>query len=152
MYIEIVSMKETHLDDVLRIEEDSFPDPWSLRSFHREIMENPYAHYFAALNSSKVIGYIGGWVIIDELHITNLAVDPLYRRKGIARKLLNRLTVRAKQEGSLRVTLEVRVSNSSAIALYKKYGFIPVGCRPKYYTNDHEDALIMWKEIIDEGE
>lgn len=152
MHIEIVLMNEIHLDDVLRIEKDSFPDPWSLRSFHREINENPYAHYFTALNNSKVIGYIGGWVIIDELHITNLAVDPLYRRKGVAQKLLNRLAVRAKQEGSLRVTLEVRVSNSSAIALYKKYGFISVGSRPKYYSNDHEDALIMWKEIIDERE
>lgn len=152
MYIEIVSMNEAHLDDVLRIEKDSFPDPWSLRSFRREIKENPYAHYLSALNNRKVIGYIGGWVIIDELHITNLAVDYLYRRNGIARKLLNRLAVRAKQEGSLKVTLEVRVSNSSAIALYKKYGFIPVGCRPKYYSNDHEDALIMWKEIVDGGE
>ncbi|MFW6034996.1 MAG: ribosomal protein S18-alanine N-acetyltransferase [Halothermotrichaceae bacterium] len=145
----IKPMSVSQLHQILEIEKKSFPAPWSKRSFHRELEENPYAVYLQAEINDKIIAYVGGWIILDELHITNLAVIPEYRRHGIARKLINALIAKSKDKGAVRATLEVRVSNTPAINLYKKNGFISAGCRPNYYTDNNEDALIMWKEICD---
>lgn len=150
MTIKIVPMEITHLPGVMEIERYSFIDPWSAYAFRSELTDNPYAVYFVALEGEQVLAYIGGWLITDELHITNLAVDNNYRKRGIALDLLDRILEFSWQEGIRRATLEVRVSNSSAINLYRKKGFVAIGQRPGYYLNNNEDALIMWKEI--EGE
>jgi len=142
----IVPMVITHLERVMEIEETSFPDPWSKGSFVNEITENPYAVYFVVLQGELVIAYIGGWLVIDELHITNLAVDKDYRQRGIAESLIDEILIFSYNKGIKSATLEVRVSNDSAISLYKKKGFIPVGYRPGYYSNNNENALIMWKK------
>lgn len=147
MKIKIVPMELMHLAEVLAIEQDSFSDPWSEYAFKSEISANPHAAYFVALEDGKVVGYIGGWLIMDQLHITNLAVDRNYRQKGIAMDLLDRILEYSWQEGIREATLEVRVSNNSAINLYRKKGFVSAGCRPGYYLNNNEDALIMWKEM-----
>lgn len=140
-------MTEDDLSQVMQIEEETFADPWSLNSFRRDIKENPYSLYLTAYQGNRLAGYIGGWLIIDELHITNLAVDSSVRKQGIATALIEELIRITKLKGISRVTLEVRVSNEPAINLYKKMGFESAGCRPRYYQNNNEDALIMWKEL-----
>lgn len=147
MEIKIRKMDLSHLAEVMKIEEESFPDPWSRRSFKREISENSYASYLIAVLDQLVIGYIGAWIITDELHITNLAIAKPYRQSGVAQTLIDSLLNFSLEEDCQRATLEVRVSNFAAIKLYKNKGFIAVGIRPKYYANDNEDALIMWKKL-----
>lgn len=150
MDIIINPMGEDDLPQVIEIENNSFADPWSLKSFQKEISENPYAIYLSAFFKNKLVAYIGGWIIIDELHITNLAVSKAFRRKGVAVKLLKELIKKSRERGAVRATLEVRVSNNPAINLYRKLGFKRAGRRPKYYSNNDEDALIMWKEYDNE--
>lgn len=147
MDITIAEMNLSHLNRVLEIERQSFSDPWSRRSFYREIKENRYALYLSAIYQKNVIGYIGGWIISDELHITNLAIDNNYRHRGIGQHLIEELLKCSLKRGVKRATLEVRVSNLPAIKLYEKKGFSAAGYRPKYYRNNNEDALIMWKEL-----
>ena len=96
------------------------------------------------------MGYAGIWVILDEGHVTNIGVDPDFRRQGIGQGLLEELTVRAMQRGITAMTLEVRLSNYGAQALYKKLGFEARGIRKEYYQDDKEDALIMWRELVEE--
>lgn len=144
-------MELMHLPEVMEIERNSFLDPWSEYAFKNELCDNPYAVYFVALDDKQVVAYIGGWLVIDQLHITNLAVDQRYRQQGIAMALLDRLLEYSWGEGIREATLEVRVSNNSAIKLYRKKGFVSVGRRPGYYLNNNEDALIMWKEMKGDG-
>lgn len=151
MEIRIGPMKEVDLTQVMAIEQKSFADPWTLQSFYREIQENPYSRYLVAYRQERLVAYIGGWLINDQLHITNLAVDPQERGNGLAKKLLDELVRLSRKEGINKATLEVRVSNDAAINLYRKNGFAIVGRRPKYYINNQEDALIMWKEYQDAG-
>ncbi|MEJ6950779.1 ribosomal protein S18-alanine N-acetyltransferase [Natronospora cellulosivora (SeqCode)] len=145
METNILKMNLSHLPEVMRIEREAFSDPWSQSSFQREILENTYAVYFVMEVEGKIAGYIGAWIVTDELHITNLAVDKRYRKLGLAQRLIDSLIDFSKEEKCEKATLEVRVSNIAAIKLYKKKGFISVGTRPKYYSNNNEDALIMWK-------
>lgn len=147
LMVKIIPMTLDHISQVMQIERESFSDPWSMASFVSEITENTYAIYYVAIYQKKIAGYIGGWIITDELHITNLAIASEFRRLGIANKLIDCIIAYAKKEGATRSTLEVRASNQSAINLYKKSGFTSVGYRPNYYTNNNEDAMIMWKEI-----
>ncbi len=100
-----------------------------------------------ARENLAVCGYIGMWLIVDEGHITNLAVHPAYRRRGIGRLLLKSLIQAGKRYGLRRLTLEVRRSNLAAQKLYMEFGFTTVGVRSRYYLDNHEDALIMWKEL-----
>ena len=151
MEINICPMKESDFPQVIEIEQKSFADPWSIKSFYSEIQENPYALYLVAYSQERLVAYIGGWLITDELHITNLAVDPEQRGKGLAKKLLDEMIEISREEGMNKATLEVRISNSAAINLYRKNGFAIVGRRTKYYANNQEDALIMRKEYRDAG-
>jgi [ribosomal protein S18]-alanine N-acetyltransferase len=138
------------LDDVIKIENKSFSDPWSYQSFKRDIIFNNHSLYLCAYKGRNLIAYIGGWLIVNKLHITNLAVDPEYRRKGIATKLIDEIFKMSILQGINKITLEVRMSNDAAIKLYKKKGFIVVGRYLHYYSNNNEDALIMWKEFKNE--
>ncbi|NLI60594.1 MAG: ribosomal protein S18-alanine N-acetyltransferase [Clostridiales bacterium] len=141
-------MKTEDIDDVLEIEKLCFSTPWSFQSFKAEIEGNYCARYVVAEQGGRVKGYGGMWIILDEAHITNVAVHPDYRGIGIGEAIMKALiktAVNLKVDG---MTLEVRVSNKIAQNLYEKLGFTGVGIRKGYYTDNGEDALIMWKERL----
>lgn len=140
----IVDMTSEHLVDICEISIFSFPIPWSYDSFKREL-KNKLASYLVVIMDNRVIAYGGIWVILEEAHITNIAVHPDYRCKGIGETLLNALLDKAYARGAKEITLEVRVSNLPAQWLYKKSGFSEEGIRKNYYEDNKEDALIMWK-------
>ena len=138
-------LKHEYIQQICRIEKETFLSPWSEKSFENEL-NNTAAHYIIALDGDNVIGYGGFWKILDEGHITNIAIDRVYRGQGIGKSLLEKMTERAQSLKIDRMTLEVRKSNAAAIHLYEKHGFVTLGERPKYYENG-EDALIMWMEV-----
>ncbi|MGB3367461.1 MAG: ribosomal protein S18-alanine N-acetyltransferase [Acidaminobacteraceae bacterium] len=140
-------MLASDIEAVYIIESRSFPTPWSIESFYKEINENRLAHYYVVENLGEVIAYGGMWVIIDESHITNIAVLPEYRGHGVGNILVSGMVDFAKTMDVFNMTLEVRVTNESAIKLYEKHGFERSGVRPNYYRENNEDALIMWKKL-----
>lgn len=133
------------VDDIYEIEHLCFPDPWSKDSLRYELEENPRAFYIVAELDGQVVGYAGLWWIIDEGHITNVAVRPGFRSRKIASGIISVLLDFTSQEGIKHHTLEVRKSNAPAIGLYEKFGFKVEGVRQGYYLNNGEDALIMWR-------
>ena len=143
--VKIVPMGMDHLPGVLVVEKQSFPSPWSRDGFVFELLHNKVAHYLVAVAEETVVGYAGMWVLVDEAHVTNIAVLPQWRRQGLGEKLLTELMVIAKEHGADKMTLEVRKSNWGARQLYEKLGFAALGCRRNYYSETHEDAIIMWK-------
>ena len=146
MVVEIVPMGFAHLSEIYEIELLSFPVPWSRKAFRKELENSSSLSYAAHLplnGGSRVVGYVCNWLIEDEFHILNLAVHPQHRRKGIGRRLLEYSLHRAEQRDAEKAFLEVRRSNSPAIELYKKLGFRIIGVRPRYYSNNNEDAIIM---------
>ncbi|MDI3257733.1 MAG: ribosomal protein S18-alanine N-acetyltransferase [Kyrpidia sp.] len=140
-------MRTTDLDRIQEIERASFTMPWSRTAFYGELADNHFARYIVAQRGDVVVGYAGMWLILDEAHITNIAVDPDLRRQHIGETLLRYVMAYARSQGATRMTLEVRVSNTPAQNLYRKLGFVPKGVRRGYYTDNHEDALIMWAEL-----
>ena len=122
-----------------------FSAPWSEESFEKEIMENRMAFYIIAEIDDRMVGYAGLWCIVDEGHITNVAVHPDFRRKGIGEAMLSVMLDHTVKNGILSHTLEVRASNAPAISLYSKFGFEPAGIRKNYYEDNGEDAIIMWR-------
>ena len=145
-----VTLREMTLADVdrvLEIEQASFTTPWSRKAFINEVTENKLAYYTVAELEGEIVGFAGVWLIVDEGHITNIAVDGTYRGRQIGKKILQKIIEELRHRRILRVTLEVRASNSTAINLYRSFGFIILGRRPGYYTDNGEDALIMWKDI-----
>ncbi len=134
------------VDFIHSIEKKTFSDAWSRESFVNEIDNNEMAHYYVAQIGEDIIGYIGYWKILDQAHITNVAVLSEYRGKGIAKKLLCRIFEDIEKEKIESFTLECRVSNTPAIRLYESFGFKSWGIRPKYYIDNNEDAVIMWLE------
>lgn len=136
-------MTEKDIDSVWEIERLSFSVPWSRESFLSEL-ENDYAIYFVYEEDAKVWGFAGMHHIVDEGHITNIAVHPQKRRQGIGKALLDALICYAKENGIIGLTLEVRSRNIAAISLYKSFGFKEMGLRKNYYTNPSDDAVIMW--------
>lgn len=130
---------------IAEVEKACFSTPWSYESLKHDITENPRALYMTAEAGGKICGYVGLWKIIDEGHITNVAVLPEYRRRHIARELLEALFASAEKQGIERFTLEVRAGNEAAKKLYAGLGFLKAGVRKAYYEDNGEDALIMWK-------
>ncbi|HEX9061842.1 MAG TPA: ribosomal protein S18-alanine N-acetyltransferase [Clostridia bacterium] len=141
-------MTTEHIDDVLIVERLSFRIPWSKASFIDEL-KNGLSVYIIARVNGKIAGYAGMWKVVDEGHITNIAVHPEYRRNGIGSALLEKLIEFSVSQNIKRMTLEVRKSNMYARKLYEKYGFLDGGFRKAYYADNNEDAVIMWKECID---
>lgn len=137
-------MDQTHIEAVAALEKMCFSVPWSVQSIMQE-MDNPLAHFLAAVAGGTVAGYIGTHEIAGECYITNIAVDPGCRRSGIAQALLTAALKGAQERGCLFITLEVRPSNEPAVALYSKNGFTVTGERCGFYTKPDEDALIMTK-------
>lgn len=137
------------LDQILHIESSSFSTPWTKDAFVRELTMNPYAVYIGAELDGKIVAYGGVWVIIDEAHITNIAVLPEYRGKKIGEQLLMKMIETMMVKGAKRATLEVRVSNIVAQNLYRKFGFVNGGIRKGYYSDNQEDALVMWVNLYE---
>lgn len=144
--IEFYRMVQEDADGVARVEAACMPVPWSRQSFWEEASHTD-AYYLIARDVDRdnlIVAYAGCWVLANEGHITNVAVDPDYQGHGLGRRLMNELTSRVKALGVDSMTLEVRPSNTVAINLYTSLGFRSVGQRPKYYTNPVEAAEIMW--------
>jgi ribosomal-protein-alanine N-acetyltransferase len=139
----IERMTPEDIPDVHRIERASFPIPWPEYAFRQELQANRMAHYLVVRAGSETIAYGGLWLMVDEAHITTFAVLPLWRRHGVGGRLLLQLMRQAADMGARVMTLEVRLSNMPARALYQRFGFRPVGVRPRYYSDNGEDALIM---------
>lgn len=144
----ISKMTPRDLDEVLAIERQSYPTPWSRHAFTSELTANVYAHYFTARLDGKLVGYFGMWVFFDEAHITNIAVHPDFRRQGIGEQMMRFAFKKARELGATKMTLEVRLSNHGAQALYRKLGFQDRGIRKGYYSDTNEDAIIMWKDDL----
>lgn len=144
-----LTIDQMNFDDlpaVTAIERASFKDPWSLHSFQTEIEANRLALYLVARRRGQVIAYIGAWIILNEVHITTLAVDKEHRRQGIASRLVGALMEMTGPRGASCLTLEVRPSNTAALQFYEKLGFEVLGRRKHYYAD--EDALIMAKKNL----
>ena len=147
--VTISKMTKEDVDAVIQIEESAYGEHhWSKDSFINEI-SNELAHYYSLYNSeNELIGYAGCWHILEEAHITTIAVSPSFRRRNYAQALLKRIIDDCYMEKIKYITLEVRVSNVAAINLYSKYGFASFGTRKGYYQDNNEDALIMWTKNI----
>jgi ribosomal-protein-alanine N-acetyltransferase len=130
------------VDEILMIERASFSQPWTRSMFEWELTENPCARFFVAVAGDAFIGYIGGWLVSDELQVVSLAVSPDARRSRVATRLLGYLFEHV-GEGVQRAYLEVRRSNRAAIVMYERFGFRPVGVRRGYYEGPKEDAVVM---------
>lgn len=141
------SMTLHDIPDIMIIEHESFTLPWSEDAFRNELTHNHFARYLVMEYNGKPIGYAGMWTIVDEAHVTNIAVRPGYRGQHLGERLLNEIMDWASDLGMLRMTLEVRVSNYVAQSLYGKKGFVPAGTRKGYYSDNNEDALIMWSDL-----
>ena len=145
--IEYEPMSPANVNEVWELEKICFDNPWSLKSFTNEF-DNRISVYTVARDteSNRVVGYAGVWLMYDFADITNIAVAPEYRRKGLGGTMLTQLEAAARKAKCSTMTLEVRASNSSALGLYKKYGFTECGVRKNYYQNK-EDAILMEKNL-----
>ncbi|MFY9213467.1 MAG: ribosomal protein S18-alanine N-acetyltransferase [Tissierellaceae bacterium] len=145
MDLVIRSIEEDDVDQIAEIEKECFATPWPREAFLTEIRENKLARYIVAEVDGKLAGYGGMWLIINEAHITNIAVKKEYRGLGIGNRIVESLIYYCTAHNIERMTLEVRKSNIVAQNLYKKYGFVEYGIRPRYYADNNEDAVIMWR-------
>ena len=140
-------MTPDDVEAVHAIELATFPTPWTLDSFHYEMRENQYAHYLVAEDEKGIIGFCGMWLVIDAAQITNVAVVERMRGQKIGEALMKE-AMRVAREASMDVmSLEVRVTNVVAQNLYRKLGFLDGGIRKGYYTDNGEDALVMWVNL-----
>lgn len=149
--IAVAPMTPVDLDEVIVIERHSFPSAWSRGSYERELRSHN-SHYFVARREGRLVGYIGMWVVVDEAHITTLAVHPGCRRRGLGSHLLHLLMEHARRRGAARVTLEVREQNLAAISMYRALGFQQTGVLRGYYGDTGENGLVMWKVLRPESE
>jgi len=143
-------MRVSDLDEVLIIEHRSFSTPWSLPLFRSELKHDG-SHLWVARSGdllAAIAGYVGYRVVVDEMHIVIVAVEPRCRRRGIATQMIAQAMAHARDQGCIRATLEVRASNIEALQLYFRHGFAPVGTRPGYYMRPKEDALILWRDPL----
>jgi ribosomal-protein-alanine N-acetyltransferase len=141
-------MRVEDIPAVHAIESASFPTPWPPYAFRGELETNRMAHYLVVRAGDRLVAYAGVWLMVDEAHITTFAVLPAYRRRGIGGRLLSELIELAAKLGASVVTFEVRLGNAGARRLYQRFGFRPVGVRPRYYSDNGEDALIMTTESL----
>lgn len=137
----ITAMAKRHIEAIAAIERACFADPWSEAGLEEEL-HNPCARFTVAEHLGNVRGYLGAHIVADEMTIANIAVSPAYRRQNVARALLHDACVTAQERHLSRITLEVRVSNEAAIALYENMGFVKDGIRPHFYAHPTEDAAI----------
>lgn len=137
--------EERDIKDIAWIEQRCFSVPWSSRAIQQEVTSNDMAIYTVAEVDGKTVAYMGIWLIVDEGHITNVAVLPEYRKRNIATALISATIDFTSQKGIRKYTLEVRSTNHVARNLYQKFGFKEAGLRKGYYKDNKEDAIIMWR-------
>lgn len=140
-------MTESDIFQVAYIEKNIFSMPWSEKSF-KDSLDNKNTLFVVALDEEKIIGYCGMYISFEEGNITNVAVAPAYRRKGVAKLLISKILELALQRGVTEIFLEVRVSNVAAISLYEQFNFRNAGIRKNFYEKPREDAMIMWKHNL----
>ncbi|MGG5254745.1 ribosomal protein S18-alanine N-acetyltransferase [Neobacillus sp. SM06] len=140
-------MREEDIDQVVEIEQASFTTPWSREAFYNEMHHNKFAVYIVIEQHKRLIGYCGVWIVADEAHVTNVAILPEHRGKKLGETLMRNLMNLARDRGAKTMTLEVRVSNFIAQSLYRKLGFKDGAIRRNYYTDNQEDALVMWVRL-----
>ena len=150
--VRITSMRRRHLRSVLRIENEVYPRPWSLGLFMSELAIRTGRIYLVVRVGPTVVGYAGMLFSVDDGHVTTIAVDPTWQRGRIGSRLLLHLLRRGIDKGAKNFTLEVRMSNDGAQALYRAFGFAPAGVRKGYYVETNEDAMIMWAHDVDQAE
>ncbi len=147
---EIAPLTEDDLPHILAIEQEVNEAPWSEASFRHEL-SHPHGIFLVARGKGEVVGYAGCWVLVDEVHITTVAVSPDHQRQGIGQTLVLELLRQALDRGATCATLEVRAGNIGARALYNGLGFIDAAVRRGYYPNNREDAIVMWLHDLDQG-
>ncbi len=147
--LRIAPMRKRDLPQIQQIEKQVYPKPWSLGVFLSELAHHKERSYSVAIQNGLVAGYSGVMYVLEDAHITNIAVDPAFQRQNIGSALMYSLVMEAIDYGAKNMTLEVRVSNNSAQRLYQNFGFMPVGVRKGYYQENNEDAIIMWAYDID---
>jgi ribosomal-protein-alanine N-acetyltransferase len=147
--VTLMPMRRRHLRSVLRIEAQVYPRPWSLSLFVSELALRTSRAYFVARAEGSLAGYAGMMFAGEDAHVTTIAVDPEWHRHKIGTRLLLQLSREAVTRGARHLTLEVRVSNTPAQGLYRRFGFRPAGVRKNYYVETNEDALVMWADDID---
>ncbi|MGJ7913533.1 ribosomal protein S18-alanine N-acetyltransferase [Neobacillus sp. LXY-1] len=140
-------MREEDLDEIMEVEHASFTTPWSREAFLNELYNNKFAVYLVLEKDNRVIGYCGAWVVIDEAHVTNVAILPDYRGRKLGDAMMRKLISVARDMGARSMTLEVRVTNYVAQSLYRKMGFQNGGIRKNYYSDNLEDAWVMWVNL-----
>ncbi|HZQ83936.1 MAG TPA: ribosomal protein S18-alanine N-acetyltransferase [Acidimicrobiales bacterium] len=150
--VHLVPMRRRHLRSVLRIESQVYPRPWSLSLFVSELALRSSRSYVVARVGGSVLGYAGLMLAGDDAHVTTIAVDPAWHRHKVGSRLLAHLAHEALARNAKHLTLEVRVSNEPAQAMYRRFGFKPAGIRKNYYVETNEDALVMWAEDINTPE
>jgi len=146
--VSICRLDAAHLDALYEIELASFSHPWRKEDYRHELAENPLAHYYGCFAEGRMVAYAGFWQVVDEAHITNVAVCPEMRRRQLGALLVQHVKNAALAQGLVRMTLEVRESNTPALALYQKMGFVSAGKRPGYYDEPKEAAIIMWCDLL----
>jgi ribosomal-protein-alanine N-acetyltransferase len=142
--VRIVPMERAHLREVHRVDTLVYPRPWSLSLFRQELAMSDTRVYRVAFIGDQQVGHAGMMLIAGEAHITTVAVDPAWQGRGVASRLLISLHRCAVDRDTTAVTLEVRVGNQRAIDLYRRFGYAPAGIRRNYYSEEGEDALVMW--------
>ena len=147
--VTLVPMRRRHLRSVLRIEAMAYPRPWSASLFMSELALRGTRAYHVAKVGAVVVGYCGLMLGTEDGHVTTIAVDPAWQRRGIASRLMLNMARLARERGARNLTLEVRVGNTGAQALYHRFGYAPAGIRKNYYSETNEDALVMWATDID---
>ncbi|MBI5840983.1 MAG: ribosomal protein S18-alanine N-acetyltransferase [Chloroflexi bacterium] len=148
MRVNIRRMTLDDLSQVVAIDQASFSLPWPERSFRFEITDNPAARCWVAELDGRIIGILVLWLIVDEAHIATIATLADFRRQGVARELLVHALKSSIEEGAVSAFLEVRESNSAALTMYRKHGFVETGRRPRYYKDNNEDAILMTLERL----
>jgi len=140
-------MTESDLDEVLAIEQASFPSPWHRRHFQHELHRNPHGWNLVLRGKHRLLGYASLWRIEDELTLNNIAVDPSYRGRGLAHGFLRAILAEARRRGCRTAMLDVRPSNVAARRLYASHGFVEVGRRRNYYQLEGEDSILMTAQL-----
>ncbi|GAA4872288.1 ribosomal protein S18-alanine N-acetyltransferase [Paenibacillus vulneris] len=146
-HLEFRSMQMDDIPAICEIEQEAFTTPWTAGAFQNELTNNQFARYMVMECDGEIAGYGGMWLIMEEAHVTNVAVRKKYRGQKLGERLMRELQKTASFFGAVRMTLEVRPSNQVAINLYEKLGFYSVGLRRGYYTDNREDAMIMWADL-----
>lgn len=138
----IRDMRMGDVSAVSELESRCFPKPWSEKMIYHDFAKNSRAHFYVAEDDNELVGYVGIWKVVNNVHITTIAVDPDHRRRGVATDLIKRV-IEDYAAARQNITLEVRPSNEAAMGLYKKLGFTVTGRRKNYYSDNNEDAIIM---------